>query len=80
MDTVLLAGASGDLGARIARALVARGVALEERLPRRLLVRDDAVVGIELADGTALPGDAVFLLPTPAPHDALLAQGAAPGP
>ena len=69
----------GEPDAATADALRARGIELEVRSIRRLVVDErDAVTGIELTDGTIAPVGAVFTGPTPVPNDGLLrAIGAA---
>lgn len=61
-----------DLPDEAHAALVARGIAVEDRLVAG--VESDAVgtlKAVRLADGTAVPADAVFAAPTPTPADGL---------
>lgn len=43
--------------------LAARGVVVEERLVSRVVETDGRLTGVELADGTLVPREAVFLVP-----------------
>lgn len=52
--------------------LTARGVRIVEGTVKRLVVEDDRLCGVELAEGRAVPRSAVFVVPTMVPHDALL--------
>lgn len=52
--------------------LRARGIRIEQRGIRRVTTVDDAVSGIELADGTAVGLDAVFVMPRFVAQDELL--------
>jgi thioredoxin reductase len=52
--------------------LAARGIGLVEADPSRLVVEGDRLVGIELADGTVLRRDVVFVPPTFVPNAGLL--------
>ncbi|MEV0598645.1 NAD(P)/FAD-dependent oxidoreductase [Streptomyces sp. NPDC050315] len=52
--------------------LTARGVRIVEGAVKRLVVADDRLRGVELADGRAVPRSAVFVVPTMVPRDALL--------
>ncbi|SNS90018.1 Thioredoxin reductase [Actinomadura meyerae] len=61
---------AGDDAARLA----ARGVRVVRGEPRRLVVENDRVTGFELADGSVLGADAVFLAPTWVAKDGPLAD------
>lgn len=52
--------------------LAARGIRLVEVVVSRIVVRDDRVRGIELADGTVVPRAAVFVRPRLVPNSDLL--------
>jgi thioredoxin reductase len=53
--------------------LTARGVRIEERPVRKLVTGEDSrLSGIELADGTVVPREAVFLVPSLEPNSTLL--------
>ncbi|MEV6973445.1 NAD(P)/FAD-dependent oxidoreductase [Kitasatospora sp. NPDC093806] len=52
--------------------LAARGVRVVEGEVKRLVVADDRLRGVELADGRTVPRAAVFVFPRPVPRDALL--------
>ncbi|MFF7453543.1 NAD(P)/FAD-dependent oxidoreductase [Kitasatospora sp. NPDC008115] len=70
-DVVLLAHTL-DLSADDRARLDARGVRTVEGEVKRVVVTDDRLRGVELADGTAVPREAVFLFPHLVPRDALL--------
>ena len=65
--TILLAGAAGDLGARIAKALIARGAAV------RALVRHD----VSAADRDRLAGIGVAIAPVDHSNTVLVAVACA---
>jgi thioredoxin reductase len=52
--------------------LTARGVHIADGVIKRLVVEDDRLRGVELAEGQVVPRGAVFVLPRMVPHDALL--------
>ncbi|WP_438853460.1 NAD(P)/FAD-dependent oxidoreductase [Agromyces sp. M3QZ16-3] len=52
--------------------LAARGIRLVEGVVTRIVVRDDRVRGIELADGSVIPRTAVFVRPRFVPNSDLL--------
>ncbi len=52
--------------------LAARGVRVIDGLVKRLVVDDDRLRGVELAEGSVVPRGAVFLFPRMVPHDDLL--------
>ncbi|MER7705205.1 NAD(P)/FAD-dependent oxidoreductase [Kitasatospora sp. NPDC097605] len=70
-DVVLLAHTL-ELSADDRARLAARGVRVVEGELKRVVVTDDRLRGVELADGTAVPREAVFLFPRAVPRDALL--------
>ncbi|WP_405005347.1 NAD(P)/FAD-dependent oxidoreductase [Kitasatospora purpeofusca] len=70
-DVVLLAHAL-DLSADDRARLGARGVRVVEGEVRRVVVVDDRLHGVELADGAVVPREALFLVPQLAPRDAPL--------
>ncbi|MFE2105658.1 NAD(P)/FAD-dependent oxidoreductase [Kitasatospora sp. NPDC059463] len=70
-DVVLLAHTL-ELSADDRAKLAARGVRVVEGEVERVVVTDDRLRGVELADGTAVPREAVFLFPHMVPRDALL--------
>ncbi|MFF8770119.1 NAD(P)/FAD-dependent oxidoreductase [Kitasatospora sp. NPDC015120] len=70
-DVVLLAHTL-ELSADDRAKLAARGVRVVEGEVKRMVVTDDRLRGVELADGTAVPREAVFLFPHLVPRDALL--------
>lgn len=72
-DLVLLAPA-GVLTAEQRTELTARAIGVVEGTVTRVLVADDALTGVELADGRTLRRDALFVPPRFAPHASLLAQ------
>ncbi|WP_051831770.1 NAD(P)/FAD-dependent oxidoreductase [Streptomyces violens] len=52
--------------------LTARGVRIVEGTVKRLVVEDDRLRGVELAEGHTVSRNAVFVVPTMVPRDALL--------
>ena len=55
--------------------LAARGIRVVHGEVTRLVVEDDRLTGVELADGQVVPRDAVFVRPIMTPHpDNLLAS------
>ncbi|WP_380277905.1 NAD(P)/FAD-dependent oxidoreductase [Kitasatospora purpeofusca] len=70
-DVVLLAHTL-ELSADDRARLAARGVRVVEGAVKRAVVTDDRLRGVELADGTAVPREALFLFPRMVPRDALL--------
>jgi thioredoxin reductase len=54
------------------RQLAARGIELVEGDPTRVLVEDDRLAGLELADGRVVRRDVVFVPPTFVPNAGLL--------
>lgn len=63
-----------DLDAEERRQLGARGIRIVDGPVRRLVVDDDRLSGVELADGTVVPRTAVFVRPDIRPHpDGILA-------
>ncbi|AJC60052.1 FAD dependent oxidoreductase [Streptomyces sp. 769] len=52
--------------------LAARGVRIAEGTVKRLVVDDDRLRGVELAEGHVVPRAAVFVFPRMVPHDTLL--------
>ncbi|WP_326616413.1 FAD-dependent oxidoreductase [Streptomyces decoyicus] len=63
-----------DLTAQDRAQLEARGLHLIEGKIKHLVVDDDRLRGIELADGHVVPRAAAFLFPRPVPHDELLTR------
>jgi thioredoxin reductase len=61
-----------DLAPEHHEQLAARGVHIAEGRVERLVVHDDAVRGVELADGQVVPRAAVFVGPRFVPRDELL--------
>lgn len=61
-----------DLTADDREKLTARGVRIVDGVVTRLVVADDRLRGVELADGREVPRSAVFVAPRFVPHDALL--------
>ena len=53
--------------------LVARAIGIVDGTVGRLVVEDDRLTGVELQDGRFVPRDAVFVRPTFAPNNGLLA-------
>lgn len=51
------------------RQLAARGVRVEEGVVTRLIVADDALRGVAMADGREIPRTAVFVRPGNVPHN-----------
>ncbi len=51
---------------------MARAIGIVEGPVRRLVVEDDRLHGVELADGRVVRRDAVFVRPVLVPHDDLL--------
>jgi thioredoxin reductase len=52
--------------------LVARAIGVEEQPVTRLVVEDDVLIGVEVADGRVVRRDAVFVAPRFVPHTGLL--------
>jgi thioredoxin reductase len=52
--------------------LLARGIAIVEAAPVRVLVENDHLTGVELDDGRTVPCDALFVPPRFVPNNALL--------
>jgi thioredoxin reductase len=71
-DVVLFAHA-GDLAAEHREALLSRGIDVVEGPVARLVVEDDRLTGVELADGPVVPRTAVFIRPAMTPDNAVLA-------
>jgi thioredoxin reductase len=63
---------AGVLNARERGELVARAIGVVEGDVRRVVVADDHVTGVELADGRVVPRDVVFVPPRFVPHNQLL--------
>jgi thioredoxin reductase len=63
-----------ELDAADRRKLTARGVRIEERPVRKLVTagEDGGLSGVELADGTVVPREALFLVPRLEPNSTLL--------
>ncbi|MFJ8435200.1 NAD(P)/FAD-dependent oxidoreductase [Kitasatospora sp. NPDC094019] len=70
-DVVLLAHTL-DLSADDRARLTARGVRIVEGEASLVLVTDDRLRGVELADGAVVPCEALFLVPRFEPRDTLL--------
>ena len=62
----------GVLTAQQRSELSARSIGVIEEHPTRVLVEDDHLSGVELADGRVLPRDALFVPPTFVPNAAVL--------
>ncbi|OKJ28013.1 thioredoxin reductase [Streptomyces sp. CB01580] len=73
-DDVVLLPHTLDLTAQDREQLKARGLYLIEGEIKQLVVDDDRLRGIELADGRVVPRTAAFLFPRPVPHDELLTR------
>ncbi|MEU3218541.1 NAD(P)/FAD-dependent oxidoreductase [Streptomyces sp. NPDC006971] len=73
-DDVVLLPHTLDLTAQDREQLKARGLHLIEGEIKHLVVDDDRLRGIELADGRVVPRTAAFLFPRPVPHDELLTR------
>ncbi|MFD5193997.1 NAD(P)/FAD-dependent oxidoreductase [Streptomyces sp. NPDC058357] len=71
-DDVVFLPHTLDLTAEEREQLEARGVHLIEGEIKHLVVDDDRLRGIELADGHVVPRTAAFLFPRFVPHDELL--------
>ncbi|MDL4775570.1 NAD(P)/FAD-dependent oxidoreductase [Actinomadura xylanilytica] len=71
-DDVVLFRHTLDLTAGEHERLTARGVRIVDGPVKQLVVHDDRLRAVELADGRVWPRDAVFLFPRMVPHDALL--------
>ncbi|MEU4807380.1 NAD(P)/FAD-dependent oxidoreductase [Actinosynnema sp. NPDC023587] len=70
-DVVLFAHTL-DLSAEDRERLDARGIVVVEGSVAAVAVQDDAVRGVELADGSSVPRSGVFVVPRMVPRDALL--------
>ncbi|MFF9593661.1 NAD(P)/FAD-dependent oxidoreductase [Streptomyces sp. NPDC014646] len=73
-DDVVLLPHTLDLTVQDREQLKARGLYLIEGEIKQLVVDDDRLRGIELADGRVVPRTAAFLFPRPVPHDELLTR------
>ncbi|HEX2312293.1 MAG TPA: NAD(P)/FAD-dependent oxidoreductase [Thermomonospora sp.] len=71
-DVVLFAEESMNLTDEGRLQLKARGVRVYEGEVKRLVVDDDALRGVELAEGAVVPRRAVFVAPRMVPRDTLL--------
>ena len=71
-DDVIFFAHTYDLTADERRQLDARGIRVEHGAVTRLVVEDDRLRAVELANGRAIPRAAVFVRPGNAPHDGLL--------
>lgn len=71
-DDVVLFTHGGALSPDERRQLAARGIEVVGDTVSRLVVEDDALTGLELADGRLVHRSAVFVRPTFLPHSALL--------
>ncbi|WP_078893600.1 NAD(P)/FAD-dependent oxidoreductase [Streptomyces sp. CT34] len=72
-DVVLFPHTLEPTGAERER-LAARGVRIAEGAVKRLVVADDRLRGVELAEGQVVPRAAVFVFPRMVPRDALLTE------
>ncbi|MFF4603677.1 NAD(P)/FAD-dependent oxidoreductase [Streptomyces sp. NPDC001339] len=63
-----------ELAAEDRERLAARGVRIMEGTVKRLVVEDDRLRGVELAEGHAVPRSTVFVVPRMVPNDALLTE------
>ncbi|WP_433357323.1 NAD(P)/FAD-dependent oxidoreductase [Microtetraspora malaysiensis] len=61
-----------DLADEERERLAARGVRVVDGSVKRLVVDDDRLRGVELAEGSVVPRGAVFVFPRMVPHDDLL--------
>jgi thioredoxin reductase len=68
-DDVIFFAHTYDLTAGERRQLDALGIRVERGAVTRLVVEDDRLRAVELADGRAIPRAAVFVRPGNAPHD-----------
>ncbi len=73
-DDVVFLPHTLDLTAQDREQLEARGLHLIEGEIKHLVVDDDRLRGIELADGRVVPRTAAFLFPRFVPHDELLTR------
>ncbi|MFF4664380.1 NAD(P)/FAD-dependent oxidoreductase [Streptomyces sp. NPDC001282] len=73
-DDVVLLSHTLELSPQEREQLEARGLYLIEGEIKQLVVDDDRLRGIELADGRVVPRTAAFLFPRPVPHDELLTR------
>ncbi|MER7027528.1 NAD(P)/FAD-dependent oxidoreductase [Streptomyces ramulosus] len=73
-DDVVLFPHTLSLTAQDREQLAAYGVRIAEGEIKQLVVDDDRLRGIELADGRVVPRAAAFVFPRPVPHDDLLTQ------
>jgi thioredoxin reductase len=72
-DDVVFFAHTGDVCAADRAQLTARGIGVVDGEVVRLVVDDDRLMGVELADGTIVPRSAVFVRPRNVPHpDGLL--------
>jgi thioredoxin reductase len=69
---VVLFTHGGELSSDERRQLGARGIEVVEEPVSRLVVEDDTLQGLELADGRVVPRTAVFVRPRFVPHNDLL--------
>lgn len=72
-DDLLLFVPAGNLTEAQHQALTARRVGIVEARVDRVLVNDDRLTGVQLADGQVIRRDALFVPPRFVPNDALLA-------
>ena len=68
-DDVVFFAHTYDLTDDERRQLAARGICIEEGTVTRLVVNDDELGGVELADGRVVQRTAVFVRPGNVPHD-----------
>ncbi|MFF4674769.1 NAD(P)/FAD-dependent oxidoreductase [Streptomyces sp. NPDC001279] len=73
-DDVVLLSHTLELSPQEREQLEVRGLYLIEGEIKQLVVDDDRLRGIELADGRVVPRTAAFLFPRPVPHDELLTR------
>jgi thioredoxin reductase len=74
-DDVVFFAHTTDVSSADRSQLAGRGIRVVDGEVARLVVVDDALVGVELADGSVVPRSAVFVRPRNVPHrDGLLEQ------
>ena len=74
-DDVVFFAHTGDVSAPERAQLAARGIRVVDGEVVRLVVDDDRLTGVELADGSVVPRTAVFIRPRNVPHPDRAARG-----
>ena len=73
-DVTVLSGRAGELPGDDLRALAARGIRVDDRMPAAITSDGDTLTGMQFTDGTTLAIDALFVDPRMVALDDLLRQ------